>query len=136
MGLLTDWFGTMEFYDLPFILGISSSQLTKSIIFQRGRRKTTNEHRTLAVFFDENWQGLGRPNQLGETTGVSKADLGIPYFKHPPCCCCCIELKEHCFVHFVQVNSPCLLFDSPFLLESLRLHAFTFKIIKQSKPPV
>ena len=31
--------GTMEFYDFPIILGISSSQLTKSIIFQRGRLK-------------------------------------------------------------------------------------------------
>ena len=29
------WFGTIEFYDFP--LGISSSQLTNSIIFQRGR---------------------------------------------------------------------------------------------------
>ena len=26
-----------EFYDFPIILGMSSSQLTKSIIFQRGR---------------------------------------------------------------------------------------------------
>ena len=28
--------GTMEFYDFPYILGMSSSQLT-SIFFQRGR---------------------------------------------------------------------------------------------------
>ena len=36
------WFGTMEFYDFPFSwdqLGMSSSQLTKSIIFQRGGEK-------------------------------------------------------------------------------------------------
>ena len=31
------WFGTMEFYDFP---GISSSQLTDSIIFQRGKSTT------------------------------------------------------------------------------------------------
>ena len=31
--------GTMEFYDFPIILGISSSQLTTSIIFQWGRLK-------------------------------------------------------------------------------------------------
>ena len=31
------WFGTMEFYDFPIQLGMSSSQLTSSIIFQRGR---------------------------------------------------------------------------------------------------
>ena len=31
------WFGTMEFYDFPIQLGMSSSQLTNSIIFQRGR---------------------------------------------------------------------------------------------------
>ena len=36
------WFGTMEFYDFPIILGMSSSQLTNSIIFQRGR-STTNQ---------------------------------------------------------------------------------------------
>ena len=35
--------GTMEFYDFPYIgNGMSSSQLTKSIIFQRGRY-TTNQ---------------------------------------------------------------------------------------------
>ena len=34
------WFGTWFFFH---ILGISSSLLTKSIIFQRGRRKTTNQ---------------------------------------------------------------------------------------------
>ena len=31
--------GTMEFSDLPIILGMSSSQLTNSIIFQRGGEK-------------------------------------------------------------------------------------------------
>ena len=36
------WFGTMEFYDFPIILGMSSSQLTNSIMFQRGR-STTNQ---------------------------------------------------------------------------------------------
>ena len=35
------WFGTWMDYDFPIILGFSSSQLTKSIIFQRGR-STTN----------------------------------------------------------------------------------------------
>ena len=31
------WFGTMEFYDVPFIGNVISSQLTNnSIIFQRG----------------------------------------------------------------------------------------------------
>ena len=33
------WFGTcwnMNFYDFPYLLGMSSSQLTNSIIFQRG----------------------------------------------------------------------------------------------------
>ena len=30
------WFGTMEFYDSPIILRMSSSQLTKSIIFSEG----------------------------------------------------------------------------------------------------
>ena len=33
------WFGTMEFYDFPIILGISSSQLTFTHIFQWGRLK-------------------------------------------------------------------------------------------------
>ena len=37
------WFGSMEFSDFPIILGMSSSQLTKSIIFQRGRVETTNQ---------------------------------------------------------------------------------------------
>ena len=37
------WFGTMEFQDFPHIVkGMSSSQLTNSIIFQRGR-STTNQ---------------------------------------------------------------------------------------------
>ena len=36
------WFGTMEFYDFPKKMGISSSQLTNSIIFQRGG-STTNQ---------------------------------------------------------------------------------------------
>ena len=31
------WFGTWMDYDFPLILGMSSSQLTNSIIFQRGR---------------------------------------------------------------------------------------------------
>jgi len=37
MGLSGWWFGTMEFDDFPNIVGISSSQLTKEDIFQRGR---------------------------------------------------------------------------------------------------
>ena len=36
------WFGTWMDYDFPIILGISSSQLTISIIFRRGRC-TTNQ---------------------------------------------------------------------------------------------
>ena len=36
------WFGTWFFF--PYILGMSSSQLTKSIVFQRGR-STTNQLR-------------------------------------------------------------------------------------------
>ena len=33
-----------EFYDFPYILGSSSSQLTNSIIFQRGRLKTPTRY--------------------------------------------------------------------------------------------
>jgi len=36
------WFGTMEFYDFPKYMGISSSQLTNSMIFQRGRYTTNH----------------------------------------------------------------------------------------------
>ena len=36
------WFGTWMDYDFPIILGMSSSQLTNSIIFQGGR-STTNQ---------------------------------------------------------------------------------------------
>ena len=37
--IFDDWLvvtGTMDFYDFPYQLGMSSSQLTKSIIFQWG----------------------------------------------------------------------------------------------------
>ena len=36
------WFGT--FFIFPVILGMSSSQLTNSIIFRRDRLKTTNQN--------------------------------------------------------------------------------------------
>ena len=70
----------MEFYDFPFSWGMSSSQLTTSIIFQRGRLKPPNQ----AGWFMENpnfvsWmmQFMGYPHDLGklkkrqETFGIS-----------------------------------------------------------------
>jgi hypothetical protein len=44
------WFGTMEFYDFPYI-GNIFSQLTNSIIFQRGRY-TTNQMKSLGKHTD------------------------------------------------------------------------------------
>jgi hypothetical protein len=40
MSLSGLWFRTMEFYDFPIQLGMSSSQLLKSMIFQRARSTT------------------------------------------------------------------------------------------------
>ena len=40
------WFGTMEFYDFPFILGMSSSHRTNSIIFQRARAQPPTSYGT------------------------------------------------------------------------------------------
>jgi len=37
------WFGTMEFYDFPYIGNFIIPTDFHSIIFQRGRRKTTNQ---------------------------------------------------------------------------------------------
>ena len=36
---VTGWFGAMDFYDFPWKVGNGTSQLTKSIIFQRGRKQ-------------------------------------------------------------------------------------------------
>ena len=47
------WFGTWLDYDFPIILGMSSSQLTNSIIFQRGRYTTNQQFSS-----DVNWAGF------------------------------------------------------------------------------
>ena len=64
--VVTGTFGTMEFYDFPgnfpIILGISSSQLTNSIIFQRGRVKTTNQMETTDLI-PRKWDLI--PQKLG-----------------------------------------------------------------------
>ena len=42
--------GSHGFYDFPLILGISSSQLPKSIIFQRGRLNHQPDSHTLSIY--------------------------------------------------------------------------------------
>ena len=50
--ILVGGFGTWLDYDFPIILGMSWSQLTNSIIFQRGR-STTNQFCILPPFLSE-----------------------------------------------------------------------------------
>jgi hypothetical protein len=46
------WFGTMEFYDFPYIGDVIIPTDEKSIIFQRGR-STTNQYIYIYVYIDD-----------------------------------------------------------------------------------
>jgi hypothetical protein len=73
------WFGTMVFYDFPIILGMSSSQLTNSIIFQMGRL-TTNQiiYADFMTIASRERECPAKKTVLTEMTGGNRAKKGFP----------------------------------------------------------
>ena len=68
-----------EFYDFPIILGISSSQLTNSTIFQRGRYTTSiyweesSSQLTNSIIFQ---RGRSATNQISLSSGKHTKNYG------------------------------------------------------------